>query len=203
MQTLKNGIRGTVIKSAKQAFLQHGYEKASMKNIADNAEISKSNIYNYFHSKEDIFNFIVKKSYVEIWNKIKCFLDYDFLNLLEVDDYSKFISNEITKIIIEYRFEIILLIDCSTGTKYENFKDDLILSIEKYLIYKILDSEEDISEEIFFIHLITNNIIENIIEVIRCFREEEWTKINIERIINYHTKGFYTNINNNLISCNV
>lgn len=203
MQTLKEVVRGTVIKSAKQAFIQYGYEKASMRSIADNAQVSKSNIYNYFTSKEDIFNFIVKKAYINIWNKVKCFLDYDFLNLLKIDDYSEFMSDQITRIITEYGFEIILLIDCSKGTKYENFKENLILAIEEYLIYRIVDSEEDISEDVFFIHLITNNIIENIIEVIKCFRDEEWTRINIERIIKYHTKGFYTNINNTILSCSV
>lgn len=59
MQILKEKIRENIIDAAREAFTKEGYEKATLKDIADKADISVGNIYRYFKSKEEILAEII------------------------------------------------------------------------------------------------------------------------------------------------
>ena len=71
MQVLKEEIRNSILLSAKMLFLEYGYLSTSMDKIAKKAGISKSNLYNYFEKKEDIFEILTKNTvyrFIEIKN---------------------------------------------------------------------------------------------------------------------------------------
>ena len=51
----KDDIQENILSIAKKMFLTFGYEKTSMDKISKRAGISKSNLYNYFKSKDEIF----------------------------------------------------------------------------------------------------------------------------------------------------
>lgn len=65
-QILKEEFRQAIIDSAKQEFLEKGYEDASMRNIAKNAGMTVGNLYRYFPSKDDIQKSIVSETMEEI-----------------------------------------------------------------------------------------------------------------------------------------
>ncbi len=48
--------RQKIIDSAKSIFSEKGFSGAGLREIAENAEVSTGNIYNYFKNKEEIFN---------------------------------------------------------------------------------------------------------------------------------------------------
>jgi AcrR family transcriptional regulator len=51
--------RNNILETSKQLFLEKGIEKTTMDDIAKQADCSKSTIYVYFKSKDEIFNNIV------------------------------------------------------------------------------------------------------------------------------------------------
>ena len=55
MQVKKDEIRNNILDTAQRLFIKRGYENTSMKQIAERSNISKSNIYRYFRSKEEIY----------------------------------------------------------------------------------------------------------------------------------------------------
>lgn len=59
MQYLKENVRQRIINSALIEFKQNGYSNASIRNIAENSNISLGNIYRYFENKRSIFLSIV------------------------------------------------------------------------------------------------------------------------------------------------
>ena len=59
MQIKKEDIRSSILITAEQLFIKRGYENTSLKMIAGKCNISKSNIYRYFSSKEEIYETIV------------------------------------------------------------------------------------------------------------------------------------------------
>lgn len=59
MQILKGNRRAKILKSARKEFLANGYEKTTMNAIAVGAGVAAGNIYDYFKSKEEIFNAVV------------------------------------------------------------------------------------------------------------------------------------------------
>ncbi len=55
MQTQKEYIQNAILFAAKQEFIEKGYAKASLRSIAARADVTLSNIYNYFKDKDAIF----------------------------------------------------------------------------------------------------------------------------------------------------
>jgi AcrR family transcriptional regulator len=47
--------RGEILAAARKVFARRGYEAATLEEIADRAAYAKGTLYNYFRSKEDLF----------------------------------------------------------------------------------------------------------------------------------------------------
>ncbi len=60
MQIKKDIIRDAILYHARIEFQEHGYQKASLRSIANRANITHSNIYHYFKNKDHIFTTIMQ-----------------------------------------------------------------------------------------------------------------------------------------------
>ncbi len=58
--------RTAIIDAAAQAFMQDGYDNASMDRIAELAGASKRTVYNHFPSKEDLFQAVLEQFMAEM-----------------------------------------------------------------------------------------------------------------------------------------
>lgn len=58
--------RDSILDAATQAFMQDGYDYASMDRIAEIASASKRTVYNHFSSKEDLFRAVLERCMTEI-----------------------------------------------------------------------------------------------------------------------------------------
>ena len=67
-QVLKDDIRDSIISSAKEEFLEHGFEGSSMRRIAQKSRMTVGNLYRYFKNKDDLNSFIVSPTYAAINN---------------------------------------------------------------------------------------------------------------------------------------
>jgi TetR/AcrR family transcriptional regulator, transcriptional repressor of aconitase len=54
--------RADILKAAQDVFIEHGYERATMKHIMDAANVSRGGLYQYFSSKEALFEAILEES---------------------------------------------------------------------------------------------------------------------------------------------
>ncbi len=52
--------KNEIIEAATKLFAEKGYDYTTLDDIAEKAEFGKGTIYNYFRSKEDIFNLIIE-----------------------------------------------------------------------------------------------------------------------------------------------
>ena len=64
-EALEQFNRDNILSAAKELFEAKGVEKTTMDDIAELADYSKSTIYVYFKSKEDIYNSIVRE-YIDV-----------------------------------------------------------------------------------------------------------------------------------------
>ena len=66
----EDSIRQRILEAAKSLFIHYGYDKTTMNEIADKAEISKSTLYLRWKKKEDLFEALVlreSRDYAEDW----------------------------------------------------------------------------------------------------------------------------------------
>jgi AcrR family transcriptional regulator len=65
----KSQRREEIVKAAEKVFFTHGFEKATMDDIAEMAELSKGTLYLYYKSKEDLHMAVAHKA-ISLLNSI-------------------------------------------------------------------------------------------------------------------------------------
>ncbi|MBQ9685704.1 MAG: TetR/AcrR family transcriptional regulator [Oscillospiraceae bacterium] len=115
-------VRQLILSSAKEEFLAHGFEGASLRTICKKAGLTTGAFYNHFSQKEELFDALVAPM-IEEFHGV-----YGSVMSRELEDLDTGVDNELTSITyaIAHRDEFRLLFECSRGTKYEGFKDELI-----------------------------------------------------------------------------
>ncbi len=118
MQYLKKEIREKILASAVQEFKEQGFADASIRNIANNAEISLGNVYRYYANKEALY-FAVVNPFME---SVRQFIGNDF----PFEEKSmKEISEMVIEFITTYHDEL-LIIQKGNTVHYDTFVNYII-----------------------------------------------------------------------------
>ncbi|MEL6650568.1 MAG: TetR/AcrR family transcriptional regulator [Bacteroidota bacterium] len=62
----KQEMHDKIVRAAREMFLEEGYEKVSIRKIADRISYSPGTIYNYFDSKDELLNVVHEQGFVEL-----------------------------------------------------------------------------------------------------------------------------------------
>lgn len=119
--------REALIRSGKREFLEHGFEKASLRAICSRAHVTTGAFYAHFASKADLFSTIVERDLAEYHELYDGLLSRLTLHVNRADDN----ENLIMDYIMEHQDLFKLLFDCSQGTPYEGFKDELLAKFDR------------------------------------------------------------------------
>ncbi|WP_353095490.1 TetR/AcrR family transcriptional regulator [Tissierella praeacuta] len=116
---------------AQQHFLELGFERASIREICKDANVTNGAFYNHFGDKEALFGELVEPV-VQIVSKMyseSIIKHFEMAKTDELINLWKLSEDTIVKI-IEYIYEHFdifkLLLMCSDGTKYAAFLDDVV-----------------------------------------------------------------------------
>ena len=121
MQYLKKEIRERILAAAIEEFKEQGYADASIRNIANNAEISLGNIYRYYTNKESLY-FAVINPFME---SVQQFVENEFSF---TDKTMKEVAETLISFLTQYNDE--LLIICRGNTvHYDTFVGYIIEAI--------------------------------------------------------------------------
>lgn len=187
MQVLKDSVKTSIIESAKSSFIEKGFEKTSMKEIATKAGISKSNLYNYFSSKEDIFDTLTHSIRNKMDEFLNPLLSHDFDDPFGSDEFIMMLSFEIYKNLLIQREEFILLMNGSNGTRYSYVKQDLIDKLEKHFISEVGDPNMISNSSIM--KVIATNLIEGIVTISLDQTSKTQIQSDLEMLMKYHVNG--------------
>lgn len=153
-----------VMKSAKKEFLAHGYEKASMRTIAQNAGLTGGALYKHFGGKEEMFAALVEPVYQEMvflykdrTSKALEALERDGVDAYEEGSISG--TADLLHFIYQHFDEFQMMFNGSAGTRYASIREDLVnLEVEcakslLHVVRKMGMETPDLSEKemhIFF-----------------------------------------------------
>lgn len=65
----KKKRRANILEAAKAVFIEHGYERVTMKHIMEAAGVSRGGLYQYFSNKEEVFETILEELLTTTINK--------------------------------------------------------------------------------------------------------------------------------------
>lgn len=198
------GVYESVLACAKKEFLEKGYKDASLRVIAQVAGTSTGSIYTRFKDKAGLFDAIVgpaadqlKDMFVEIQENFHS-LD-DSTQEAEMGEYTSRHQMEMLEYIYDHFDEFRLLLDCSDGTRFSGFVDELV-DIEVEYTYKYMEviNCESVKSGVVtedFIHIIVTAYFNGMFEVVRHNMSRDDARKYIRLLNRYHMQGFSTVFN--------
>ena len=185
-----DGVTQSLIESAKNEFLEHGFRDASMRRISAANGVSTNSIYTRFGDKAGLFRAIVKEAADGLMNI--------YLDSIKKAAYSADVSQAIhhgdegTELTLNYIFshkkEFQLIFCHSSGSEYEDYFDRLALIEENYygeFAKKYTNGKHNIDD--FFLHVYCRTGWQHIYEILthdKTYEEAEKYMDNV-RIFNY------------------
>lgn len=121
-QIKKKDIRKKILEAAKAIFSRDGFSKASLREITQQAEVTLSNLYNYYDDKDALFAGVLEPQVKDLlrlceYGKTRLPGKTAFESLKEKQDYFLQAVNYIDL----NRRELHLLFNLSAGSKLESF----------------------------------------------------------------------------------
>lgn len=180
-QVQKDEIKENILKAALQEFWKNGYKSAAMRKIAEQAKIPTGLIYTYYKNKEALFDAVL------------CPVLYDWERILTSGDEHHH-AGEISGLsnaelecmlhLFDHRKEFIILMDKSTGTKYEQEKNRLIAVIESHLNDHCSETADKT-----FIHIIANNFVDSTMQMMYHYQGKEWAVMILHKLSDMYFHG--------------
>ena len=193
------GFDETILLYAKQEFLDKGYENASLRVIAQNANLSTSTIYTRFKDKEGLFRAVVSPCADSLLSYMQKNLQ-SFQTLSDGDMVKERVSYEdegfsgFMDIFYENFDEFKLLVKCSTNDLYREFLEKAVsLDVEctknflkaakskAYLDGRLTDG---------FIHVVSSAFYSGIFEIaVHDMKRDEAEKY-VSELRNFYSNGW-------------
>lgn len=188
MQYLKEDVKTRILTSALKAFKKEGYMDASVRNIAKDAGVALGNVYRYFKNKEDLFNAIVDPVYDRLMKYIDNLKKVDKANSDAVDELM-LIKDKIIEVFKENSSELLILLDKSKGSKYENMKEGLVLYVDgmlkERLIPEIRGKGLTVKNE-FITYVLASTLLEGVSIILRNNNDGIMISYLISQLINIY-----------------
>ena len=192
MQTLKYSVQKDLLTAARAIFLRKGFQKTSMRDIAQASGICLSNIYNYFKSKDALFCAIV----CPVVDALERMLDEHHgragADILEMcsEDYFRNVVREYVDLLTKHNTLLKLLFFRSQGSSLENYKEtfaDRSTQFVKQYFRTMKERHPEVNIEIsgFYIHLHTVWMFALLEEIVR----QQLKPKDIEPIITEYMTG--------------
>lgn len=131
----KTDTHERILPAAMKEFLEKGYEKATMREIAAAAGLSAAGLYRHFADKEEMFAALVDPVLEECRKWYKAHRDSDYTYLAQGDLDAMWNSGSDMRMILTLvygHFDVFkLLLCCSEGTRYAGFLHEFIMLEQK------------------------------------------------------------------------
>jgi len=145
----KTETHNKLVACMRSEFLEKGFEKASLNEIARKCGITPAGVYRHYASKEAMFESLVQPALEAFYGLCDEYMQGMTREIGEVQGFGSFAPfdeqwvDAMLDVIYEYFDEFRLLLVCSGGTKYEQFKETLInMETETYKdMFRALDKE--------------------------------------------------------------
>ena len=188
--------RAKLLASAKKEFLSVGYEKASLRRICKNAEVSTGALYFFFDDKAALLDTLAGNTAKELMEllRVKKTLEEPVGSDHDEQDMESNIafSKAILSFCYRHKDSVNLLFNCAVGSPYEHFRNTIISMLEerdKEIIYSRFQKTSKIFNE-STIHWLTHVQLESILHILSHDFTEERGLQQIEIVINFLVAGF-------------
>ena len=195
--------RNNLIRSAKKAFAEKGYIKASLRTICKNAGVTTGALYFFFKDKDDLFDAVVGGTINEIYKMMQAHFEDEknivasgngFTPSAEESSEHMLTTSQVIHQMYLHREDILLALTKSQGTKYENVADWFIDAAEKHyrlMADAMMKQYPKTKMDDKFIHWLAHEQIDTFIFMISHIETEQEALPFIKQAVAYMMAGWY------------
>jgi AcrR family transcriptional regulator len=190
MQYQKTEVRNRIRNAAIDEFYDKGFPLASLRKITEKAQISTSNFYTYFEDKESLFNSIVESLY----DAFTVFMtNCKVLQLQNTyPDFYARIEHGFADLIKANRKQLVIILDGSQHTKYEDYHKKLISQMKlccKHMIFHFPDEFPSENFNMFNLHIVESLLVHGLLVIARSCDTDECIEQSVKALLKYHFTG--------------
>ena len=115
-----SNTKARLIEAAKKEFLEKGYEKASLRKICADVDVTTGAMYFFFKNKLDLFSCVVSEKAEHLLKLVKRQTDSEVNGKGNSEEYQR----EMNEFLCSNKEEVLILLDKSAGTPFENFREE-------------------------------------------------------------------------------
>ena len=189
MQVLKEETKKMIHQGALMEFYEKGYKEASMRGIADRGGMTVGNLYRYFKNKEDLFCTVISPAYCKIIELTEERF-HELENSKAAHKFIEYIVDRLLAINRAHRLELLILIEGSEGTRFEDGLEEIICLLENKFLHDIfpkLKKNPSVDEDdAYFGRILSVSIIEGMKYILKHCEDEGKMGRLIQRFIHFN-----------------
>ena len=187
MQVLKEEVRERILAAAVQVFYEKDFRSAKMQEIASLADVSTSLLYSYFENKEKLFDGVVSSFPFDVDRVLR--EEESLLSGTPSERYHAVAEDPLLDMLVHHKL-LVILVDKSQGTVYENTKDEFVDVIERHIRH-MLEGQASLKYPDLLAHVLASNFMESLMEVARHYSSRDEAREMLALI----TKCYYEGVN--------
>ena len=186
MQVIKDEVRHKILTEAQHLFLQRGYDRTSLQMIAEKVNISKSNLYRYFDSKEALFYELTDSAAEGLKRLILRLRDKRFDPSTGQREYQFLLTEETLNLFTEEKYGLLLIMEQAQGTRYEDLRPGMIDMLAAKIAPMLAVDEEN---SLLLAQIMARNLIDGVVHILKNRLQPRDVRANLQRLLEYHTRG--------------
>ncbi len=147
MQYKKEAVREKILEAARKEYLARGFRGGNISTIAEQAGVPVGNLYRYFDGKTGVLDAIVRPAYEALPRLVSELQKTEVLDSYNLQETMPVLSGRLLDFFAAFGDDMLILMDCCQGTKYEDFSKDLIAQITGVIRRKLYDGTPTQEEE--------------------------------------------------------
>lgn len=193
--------RELLLASAKQEFLEKGYQGASLRSICKNAGVTTGALYFFFQDKEDLFAAIVEPVLEKLKHMLQQHMRQELMELQQLPDAREdnmqddmFASAQIIHLLYANYDMFTLILTKSQGSRFENCVDQFVEILEQG--YRVFADEQAKQmgvdpPDAYTIHWVSHVQINAFTHLLLHERDEQKALQHMEHVLPYLVGGWY------------
>lgn len=147
MSVRDTSIDPRLIQSAREEFMTNGFIKADLKSICENAGVTTGAVYKRYKGKEELFMAVVKEAADKMDSFVQLRAETDLSSLSDEQIRNTWIMNEeyvleLFRMLWHIRKDLVILLEKSAGTAYENYANDFAIRMTKAYMQYYLEAKK-------------------------------------------------------------
>ncbi|MDE6398791.1 MAG: TetR/AcrR family transcriptional regulator [Clostridiales bacterium] len=185
MQYKKDEVRDRILAAARNEFLTRGYRGGNISAIAEAAGVPIGNLYRYFAGKSGVLDALVRPVYEAVPRLMTELQQVETLDSVTLTQIMPMLSGGLLSFFDAFGDDILILMDCCDGTRYDDFSKDLTRQVARIMRRKLYPEAHDDQQD-RVAEIVSKAFCGSLFDVLRMRLSHDQKQDLVERLLKFY-----------------